>query len=170
LETSGVCDSFAKRKNILYTKEEAKKLKEKFWTSFGQYMSLNLSDEGLKTNWINYKTGIKHLYFRMDADNKTAQIYIEIAHTDEGIRELIFAQFQEYKAILHAELGEEWEWDTCYYDAYGKPTARIGIVLEEKVSVFKQEDWPKLISFFKPRIIALDNFWSNAKYGFDMFK
>jgi hypothetical protein len=38
------------------------------------------------------------------------------------------------------------------------------------VSVFNKDHWPDLISFFKPRIIALDSFWENAKYGFEDLK
>ena len=154
----------------MYTREEAKRLKEQFWTSFGQFMALNLSEEGTKANWVNYKTGIKHIFFRMQADNKSAAIYIEIAHPDAGIRELIYAQFQEYKKILEDSLNEAWEWDAEYYDEYGKETARIGINLPQKVSIFKQEDWPTLIQFFKPRILALDSFWTDAKYAFDLFR
>ena len=106
----------------------------------------------------------------MQADNKSAAIYIEIAHPDAGIRELIYAQFLEYKKILEDSLGEAWEWDAVYYDEYGKQTARIGINLPQKVSIFKQEDWPTLIQFFKPRILALDSFWTDAKYAFDLFR
>ncbi|MCC2597897.1 DUF4268 domain-containing protein [Sphingobacterium sp. FBM7-1] len=154
----------------MYSKEEAKRLKERFWTNFGQFMSLVPNEEGVKVNWVNYKTGIKHLYFRMEADNKAANIYIEISHPDAGIRELMFSQFLTYKTILHAELDEEWIWHPEHYDEYGKNTARIGTQLDKKISVFKETDWPELIQFFKPRMIALDHFWSNAKYGFDMFK
>lgn len=154
----------------MYSREEARKLKEKFWTSYGQYMSPIPSDEGSKANWINYKTGIKHLYFRMDADNKTAAIYIEISHPDESMRQLLFEQFLEYKKVLHAELEEEWIWYPIYQDVSGKDTARIMYTLDDKVSVFKPEDWPALISFFKPRMLALDRFWSTTKYNFDIFK
>ncbi len=154
----------------MYTREEAKHLKEKFWTSFGQFMTLTLSEEGLKTNWVNYKTGLKHVYFRMDADNKSASIYISITHPDEGIRSLIFEQFREFKGLLSSSLQEEWEWDEVYYDEHQVKTSRIGITMPDKISIFKQADWPSLISFFKPRIIALDSFWSDAKYTFDLFR
>src|SRR5690606_25342798 len=157
-----------RKKNTLYSREEAKRLKEQFWTSFGRFMSLVPNEDGLKANWINYKTGVQHVFFRMEADSKTASIYIEINHPDEGLRELILAQFEEYRAILHAELEEEWTWDEVFYDADGKKTARIGTTLEQKASVFKVEDWPILIGFFKTRMIALDRFWSNAKYAFDI--
>lgn len=154
----------------MYSKEEAKKLKEKFWTSFGQFMSLVPSEEEIKVNWINYKTGVKHLYFRMETEGKQAQIFIDLSHPDAGIRMLMYEQLLTYKMLLHAELEEEWVWEPEHVDDYGKITARIGITLPERVSIFKQEDWPQLISFFKPRMIALDRFWSTAKYGFEIFK
>jgi hypothetical protein len=40
----------------------------------------------------------------------------------------------------------------------------------EGVSIFNKEDWPKLISFFKPRIVALDEFWNMVKYSFESLK
>lgn len=153
----------------MYSKEEVKRLKEQFWTSFGQYMSAIPSADMEKVNWVNYKTGVKHLSFKMDATNKAAYVMIELTHPDDSMRELIYAQFVEYKNILHANIDEEWEWDEVYYDSAGKKTSRISVELA-KVSVFKTEDWPTLISFFKPRIIALDEFWSTAKYAFDIFK
>lgn len=160
--------SFVKKLD-LYSREEVKKLKEEFWTAFGQYMTGIASSDMEKINWVNYKTGIKHLYFRMDASNKSAIIMIELAHPDTDIRHLMYAQFEEFHHILHDALGEEWGWYPEYYDEYGKQTSRIACTLD-KVSVLKKEDWPKLISFLKPRLIALDEFWSTAKYAFDIFK
>lgn len=144
----------------LYAREEAKKLKEKFWTSFGKFMTLVPNEEGVKINWVNYKTGVKHLYFRMEAENKTARISIEITHPDAGMRALMYEQLLAYKAVLLAELEEEWDWIELHEDNYGKEIACVGRFIDEKVSIFNQTDWPKLISFFKPRIIALDRFWS----------
>ncbi|WCT12525.1 DUF4268 domain-containing protein [Mucilaginibacter jinjuensis] len=153
----------------MYSKDQASQLKQAFWTAFGQYISPQLSAEGLRVNWVNYKTGIKHLYFRMHADNRTARIAIEIAHPDAGIQELFFEQFKEYKNILHSALGEEWDWQLHTTDDYGKTISRIYKEISP-VNVFNNNDWPQLISFFKPRMIALDEFWSDAKYGFDALK
>ncbi len=153
----------------MYSKDQASQLKQAFWTAFGQYISPQLSAEGLRVNWVNYKTGIKHLYFRMHADNRIARIAIEMAHPDAGIQELFFEQFKEYKNILHSALGEEWDWQLHATDDYGKTISRIYKEISP-VNVFNNNDWPQLISFFKPRIIALDEFWSDAKYGFDALK
>lgn len=153
----------------MYSKEQASQLKQAFWTAFGQYIAPHLSAEGLRTNWVNYKTGIKNLHFKMQADKKSASIAIEMSHSDPGIQELMFEQFLEFKNILNASLNEEWEWQLHVQDENDRTLSRIVKILPG-VSIFKQEDWPALISFFKPRIIALDEFWSDAKDSFDTFK
>ncbi|QHS56898.1 DUF4268 domain-containing protein [Mucilaginibacter sp. 14171R-50] len=151
----------------MYSKDQASQLKQAFWTAFGQYMSPVLSAEGLRTNWINYKTGVKHIYFRMQADNKTASISIDITHPDKELQQLFFEQFTAYKTMLHSTLNEDWEWQLHTADEYGKTVSRIYTSISP-VSIFQKEDWPKLISFFKPRIIALDEFWSDVQVAFEV--
>jgi hypothetical protein len=153
----------------LYSKDQASQLKQTFWTTFGQYIAPQPSAEGMKVNWINYKTGIRHLHFKMEADKRAAFIAIEISHPDQGIQGLIFEQFIAFKKILEGQLEEEWDWYLHVPDENGKIISRIEKRLDG-VSIFKKDDWPVLISFFKPRIIALDGFWSDAQYSFDLFK
>lgn len=104
----------------------------------------------------------------MEASQDMATIAIVIAHPDPGIRELMMAQFTELRQLLTAALGEDWIWTPMYED-HGKATARISVSIPA-VNIYRQEDWPQLISFFKPRMIALDEFWSQAQYGFDLFR
>jgi hypothetical protein len=153
----------------LYTKEEASQLRHAFWTTFGQYISPQLSSEGLRVNWVNYKTGLKYVYFKMDADKKTATISIELSHPDAGIQELFFEQFAEFKNILRDYLAEEWDWELHHRDDDGKIMSRIYKQIEG-VSIFNKNDWPQLISLFKPRIIALDEFWNDVKDGFEALR
>jgi len=153
----------------MYSKQEASQLKQAFWTAFGQYMSPVMSAEGERINWMNYKTGEKDIYFRMNADNKKASIAITITHKDEGLQDLYFQQFVQLKNMLHDALQEQWTWVLHVNDEQGKTISIIYKELEN-VNIFKQEDWPQIISFFKPRIIALDAFWSNAKYAFEALR
>lgn len=153
----------------MYSKEETSRIRHEFWATFGQYISPQLSSEGIRVNWINYKTSLKHVHFKMDADKKTATISIELSHPDAGIQELFFEQFAEFKNILHSHLGEEWDWQLHHRDAQGKTTSRIYKQVAG-VSVFNKNDWPALISFFKPRIIALDEFWNDVKDGFEALR
>ena len=153
----------------MYSKAEVTQLRQAFWTALGQYMAPVPSAEGDTTNWINYKTGLKHVYFRMQADNRQAGIAIELTHPDAGIRELFFEQFGEVKRLLHEALGEEWTWAAHTTDSNGLPLSRIYQDLPN-VNLFNKEDWPALISFFKPRLIALDAFWTDAQYAFEALK
>jgi len=153
----------------MYSKDEASQIRQAFWTTFGQYIAPQLSADGLKVNWVNYKTGVKHLYFKMDTDKRAATIEILIAHPDAGIQELFFEQFAELKTMLNGYLNEKWEWALHDKDENGKTISRIYKQLIG-VSIYNRNDWPQLISFFKPRIIALDEFWSVGQYSFEALK
>lgn len=153
----------------MYSKQEASKLRQAFWTAFGQYMALNVSAEGEKINWVNYKTGERYVQFKLSADNKAAAIAIEVNHPDADIRELYFEQLLQLKNIFADTVQETWNWQPVTHDENGRPISRISMTLEA-VSVFKQDDWPAIISFLKPRLIALDAFWSNVKYSFEMLR
>ncbi len=153
----------------MYSKAEATQLRQAFWTTFGQYMAPVPSAEGDTTNWINYKTGLKHVYFRLQADNHRARVAIELTHPDAGIRELFWEQFGELRTLLHEALGETWTWEAEALDANQLPLSRIGTELAA-VNMFNRDDWPRLISFFKPRIMALDAFWADAQWSFEALK
>jgi len=153
----------------MYSKQEAARLKQDFWTSFGQYLSPVLSAEGEKINWVNYKTGEKNIQFRMQADNRTAIITIELTHKDPGVQQLYFEQFQQLKKFFDEAVGEAWQWQLHTPDDHGRTVSRIYKEMEG-VSIYKKEDWPGLISFFKQRILALDAFWSNVKYSFESLR
>ena len=150
----------------MYTREQASHLRHEFWTTFGKYMSPVSSAEGLRINWINYHTRVRDVYFRMDAGTKEAVIAITLEHRDAGIRELYFEQFLELRDLLHNTLEEEWSWEKQVVLPDGREISRIGKVLSG-VSVFNKDQWPDLIPFFKPRIIALDSFWENARWSFE---
>ncbi|HEX6192483.1 MAG TPA: DUF4268 domain-containing protein [Chitinophagaceae bacterium] len=149
----------------MYTRHEASILRKKFWTSFGQYMRPLSNADGEMINWLNYKTGIRQIHFRMDADTKMASIAIELHHSDPALRMEYFNKFLQLKAMLEESLGESWEWQSSTVDEDGKVISRIGVT-KTGVNVFNQDDWPEIISFLKARIIALDDFWSLVKNTF----
>ncbi|MFD1469999.1 DUF4268 domain-containing protein [Hymenobacter caeli] len=153
----------------MYSKAEATQLRQAFWTTFGQYMAPVPSAEGGPANWINYKTGLKNVYFRLHADNRRARIGIELTEPDAGLRALFFEQFEALKPLLHETLGEPWTWAAAAADEHGQPLSRIYTELAP-ANVFSRDDWPALISFFKPRLVALDAFWSDAQYAFEALK
>jgi hypothetical protein len=150
----------------MYSRSEASAVKKEFWTVFGKYLSPHLSSEGIKISWVNYKTGYKDLYFRMEATPQKAYIAIEMTQADSELQEYFFNYFTELKTIFHNYLGEEWNWELHVLDEKGRFVSRI-IKELPNVNVFKKEDWPEIISFLKTRILLLDEFWNDVKDRFE---
>lgn len=151
----------------MYSRQEASLIRKNFWTSFGQYMRPLPDAEGQAVNWLNYKTGIRHLYFRMDADNKQAAIAIELKHPDPGQRDYYFGKLQQVRNILEQETGEAWQWQSGVEDEDGNTISRVYKVLPN-VNVFDKQDWSSIISFLKPRMLALDSFWKLTYHLFEI--
>ena len=150
----------------MYSKEEASKLRQQFWITFGKYMKPIPSAEGLPINWVNYKTGIKHLFFRMDVTQKEAILSIDITHPNYETRKQYFEQFQAFKIMFVDAIGEEWLWEQELMNEHGASFSRISKTLSD-VNIFNQAHWPALIAFLKPRMIALDQFWVDVKPVFE---
>ena len=150
----------------MYAKSEAAAIRQEFWTNLGRYMSPVFSSEGEKVNWINYKTGEKNIAFRMQADNHSAIIAIEISHKDPVIREVYYEQFLQFRKFMEEASGEEWTWMKEITDETGKKFSRISREIS-RVNIYNKDDWPSLITFFKHRLIVLDAFWNQVKYSFE---
>jgi Domain of unknown function (DUF4268) len=149
----------------MYSKEQSSKLKTQFWTNFGQYMKPVPGASGLPVNWINYKTGIRYIHFKMDADNTRAVIAIEISHPQEEERLHYYNQFVSLKNLLAATTTFNWQWNETI-ESNHKTISSISQQLDG-VNILNQSDWPAIISFLKSRIIALDDFWELVKDGFE---
>ena len=121
--------------------------------------------DGMPVNWLNYKTGIRQLYFRMDAGKKQASVAIEMRHSDLDEQDEIFKKFETLKTMFLEIAGTDWDWELHSIDEDNKPVSRI-ITRLEGVNIFNEADWPAIISFLKPGMIALDQFWHLAKDHF----
>lgn len=149
----------------MYTRQEAAQLRQSFWTSFGIYMAPVPSAEGVKINWVNYKTGVKDLYFKMQAESSGASIAIVLTHSNEARRQAFFQQLLLVKNLLRDAVSEEWQWQPQVQDEHNRAVSQVGKHLPG-VNIYRKEDWPAMISFFKPRMMGLDAFWTEVKDGF----
>lgn len=122
---------------------------------------------GKAVNWLNYKTGNRHILFRMDADKQHAFIAIEIRHPQNEERINCYNQFLSLKTLLKNETGFEWDWQAGTVDDNGQTISRISQTLEH-INVLNEKDWPAIIAFLKPRIMSLDAFWYLVKDGFEL--
>ena len=153
----------------MYTREQTSLIKQQFWTAFGSYMSPVLSSEGEKLSWINYKTGIRHLSFKMNVSNFDAYIGIEMVHQYSDQTMKTYNQFLALKTVFEQELQEKWTWEERVEIEGGKQISRIFTSLTP-CNIFNKADWPTIISFLKPRLISLDSFWAEHKMIFEMLQ
>jgi hypothetical protein len=150
----------------MYSRREISQTKEAFWTAFGRYMVPVSSAEGEHINWINYKTGIAGVQFKMDADGSNAIIALSFVHKNVEQQHRFYDKLLELRAIFEARAGNDWDWQAVQHDSSGKIFSGVAKTLSG-YKVLNQQDWPELITFFKQNIISLDEFWSVAKYGFE---
>lgn len=149
----------------MHPKERVSAIRQEFWTVLGKYLSPIPGANGKKINWINYKTDVKGIHFKMDADNKKAIVRIEF---NSSSREQINKHYAFFLILKEEfEQGSSWVWQYQAIDAGGKQIACIYRELEA-VNIFQKEHWPELISFFKDHVIWFDEFWHCYKDVFEM--
>jgi hypothetical protein len=153
--------------SAMYKRHEAAAIKQKFWTLFGQYMKPVPSAWNEEVNWVNYHTGVKGIFFRMDAERNFASCRVEVMHKNDALRLQLFHYFGQLTHLFNVHAGEGWIWEPTVHDETGRSLSRISKTIEQ-VNVLNEQDWPPIISFFKPQMQALDAFWAEAKDGFEM--
>ena len=148
----------------MWSKEEAKERKIEFFTNFGVYMKKYVPEFGEKIRWVNYRTGIKSIRFKIESHKKHSLVCIDIIHKDEGIRELFFEQFQEFKKLLSANM-DTLNWVKKYRIDSGIYITRIYTELNGP-SINQKSEWGDIYRFFEKNLVALHEFWELSKEVF----
>ncbi len=149
------------------TKSDASLIRQKFWTSFGKYMSPVPSATLEKVNWVNYKTGIKGISFKMEADKDSASIAVEIFLKDTMLQHQYFEIFNNFTKHFENIVGKGWCLKRNNLSENKENVSKIVIDLKN-VSIFRDNDWPTIISFLKHSMIGLDAFWAVYKPAFEL--
>ena len=69
------------------------------------------------------------------------------------------------QGIFMEIMQEPWDWQLLATNENGKQVSRV-IKNLGGLKVLNRDNWPSIITFFKERIIKLDQFWSVAKDQF----
>jgi hypothetical protein len=141
----------------MFSKNEKKQFNADFWNAFGLYMKKYNQRIG-RVKWVNYRSNVKDVFFRLDITPKKARFSIEIQHADDGIRELFYDQFLELKGVIGGTVGEDLIWEKESFNNFSQPASSIYCELDN-VSVYKREDWQKTFQFFEKKMVGLHKFW-----------
>ena len=139
----------------MWSKVEAKALRQQFWTALGQYMRPVPSAEGEAINWINYKTGNKAVRLRMQEEKNLLQTIISVETIDGAQQALVWNTLQAHRSLLQPAEGHHWVWQADDHTIICRKT---------DVHILQQAHWPQAISFFKQSLVQADAWWCHVKY------
>jgi len=132
----------------MFSKQEAQRLKTEFWTAFGK---------AFPRKWLLYDTKIKDFSFKFSADNKKAEVSVDIEMKDELFRNAYFEKFQSLEDLLKDEIGEFFM-DEFYTLENGKIISRIWVE-KHGISIFNKQTWPDTFEFFVEKMNAFEMFY-----------
>jgi len=121
----------------MFSKQEAQALKKEFWTAFGK---------SFPRQWILYDTQIKDFSFKFSADNKKAEVSLDIEMKDELFRNAYYEKMESLENMLQEEVGSVYK-DEFYTLANGKVIARFWTELTG-VSIYNKNTWRDIFEFF----------------------
>lgn len=121
----------------MFTKEEAQQIRKEFWIAFGK---------SFPRKWILHDTTIKDFSFKFYADNKKAEVSVNLEMKDEVFRDAYFNKWWSLESLLEDELGIVQK-DEVYTLENGKIISRFW-VSKEKVSILNKNTWREIFEFF----------------------
>lgn len=132
----------------MFSKEEAAKMRQEFWTSFGK---------SFPRKWTLYNTKIKGFAFKFHFDTKRARVLVEI-EGEETHRQYYFEKMQSLQDILQAEY---WA-DAVYVERFmldnGKEISCV-FVEKEGVCIHNRAIWQETMEFLNQKMQLLEDFW-----------
>jgi hypothetical protein len=137
----------------MYSKEEAKNVRQQFWTMFGKRYD---------RKWLLYDTKLKDINLKFSFEDRRALVSIDVNHDDTIFRAYYYEKLISLKNIMKEEVSEELIFEENYILESGKTISRV-FVMYEGVKIQKQTDWPEVYEFFYTYMDRLESFFREYK-------
>lgn len=135
----------------MFSREESKKIRQEFWTSFGKEYP---------HKWILYNTKAKELQLKFTFERKYAQVSLDIYSEDDLIREYYYEKLESLKNVLESDYLPAVIYAKDYELPEGKIISRIYSQLDQ-VSIYNKNDWPQVKEFLYRKMILLEDFFND---------
>jgi hypothetical protein len=133
----------------MYSKEDAKRIKKEFWIQFAAEYP---------RKWLLHNTKIKDVSFKFYADNKKAEVLLDIEPRDEEKRTIYYEKIESLRTILLEEHLPDALFERNYYLENGKLISRIWVSLDH-VSINNPKTWENIFEFFNEKMTAFEIFF-----------
>jgi len=132
----------------VYTKEELKDLKLKFWAGFKEFSQNHPKPELRRKRWLLNDTGVSGVVFRFDVDREGATVMIELQHKNETRRLRTFEILEQYKVVVEEGFAEGLNWEFYHRrEDNNQEVCRIFSRLNG-VDFHRQSQWSEVYGFF----------------------
>jgi hypothetical protein len=149
----------------MFSKTENSAGKQAFWTAFGRYMQPVTGADGLPRKWLNYETQVPGMYIRVLLIGNEAYAGFEISDASGGLGAQQATLLTRTIAQLHSHSGTNWDW----ISVPDRPADSVFLGVQRSgKSPVVQANWPELISFFKGALLAMDAYWTETGFAFEM--
>jgi len=150
----------------MFSKEEAKQLREEFWDKFLTLSRQKRLRKKLPGDWIMTQTGVKALNLKFHVDKKVAQVGIDLETRNMDKRLELFEKLESVKKILEETMGEPMIWELEYIRENEKSVSRIYLQLEG-VDIYNKDTWSAAHEFMYSKMMKLEEFYREYR---DFFK
>ena len=134
----------------MFSKNEAKLLRQEFWTSFGK---------SFPRNWILYNTKVKGLSFKFHFDTKTA--YVALCIDMEPIKQqLYWDRILSHKSILETDYLPQVKFEDCFQVSEDKVLSAVYVSITSSVSIHNKSTWKTTMEFLNAAMIEFETFYA----------
>jgi hypothetical protein len=137
----------------MFSKEESRRLKQEFWTSFGK---------SFPRKWILYNTKLKGVSFKFHFDNKKALVALDLEDSLEH-RIKYWEKLVALQSILKDEFLPEAIYEEEFFLENGKEISRVYVPLGHKVSIHNKNTWQEVMVFFNDIMSRFEAFFLEYK-------
>ena len=137
----------------MYSKAEAKKLREDFWISFGKSFS---------RKWTLYNTKIKDFSFKFSFDTRKARVLLAVEDPDEATRSLYYNKLLSLKTILQEQYLSDVVFEEHFLLNNGKEISCVYVELPN-VTIHNKATWQQTMEFLYQSMSQFEAFWEEYK-------
>lgn len=150
----------------MFSKEEAKSIREEFWEEFRVLSARRRNRKGLPANWMLTRTGVKALQLRFHVDRQVAQVAIDLETRNTEKRLELYEKLESVRKILEDVMGQPMKWEIEYIRENGKSVSRV--YLEKSgVDIYDRSTWKRAHQFMYDHMMKLEGFYREYR---DFFK
>jgi len=146
----------------MYSKEEAKEIREEFWDRFKNYSSLRRKQKKLPANWLLTRTGVKAMNLKFHVDNDVAQVGIDLETRNMDKRIELYEKLESLKKVLEDAMQTGMNWELDYIRENGKSVSRI-YVEKEGINIYNKQTWGEAFKFMYVNMMRLERFYEEYR-------